>query len=574
MKPLLLFTLSLPALAANFSSGTETAVKFGVHEIILRGAPDAGNPFDTVAMVKFTPPSGAMNAVTVLAFYNGDRTWRARLYVSETGRWRWTSECPTDPALHAKESWFNAIDSPLRGMLRKHRANPRAWMTDDGQWFANISDTAYLLFHGERAPMWREYVRDVAAKGVNCLRVAALGGWGGTPGAKVDDNNFWVWNDPWPGGASPDYSRFDVAKFQNSDERLRWMLDNHPGIYMQFILLSFKGYGTDGTGKWWLSLPRAVREKTMRYMIARWSAFPNLFWLIVNDMHCDAKFPNNQAFAREVGNFFAASDPWKHLLSTGPNRHAGYPLTSPDDLKWTTYFHIEDSNAVAADEIRELGLDKFPAHVWMAEDYYEQDYGRYVDARYFFRRLYWAWLLSGGSANYGSRWGVIHPYSLTWRKDLKWTGAGGLEYAGEQLTGLDSAPYIWPYFRDRKIDLAYFEPADELAAGLVGQCRPKLARRGNEEFLVYHPNAADPVPPSDIPERERRRALGRFHSVDASKTAQLRIDLTSAPGPFDVEWFRPYDGAAHQAGAVEGGRPRDFTAPWKGFDAVLRLVRR
>jgi hypothetical protein len=580
MKPLIIFALAglgANALADSFSTSSENAVKFGVHEIVLQSDHPRDNPFDTVATVKFTPPSGPANAVTVQAFHDGENTWRARVYVSEAGAWKWVSACETDPALDGKTGSFVAADSRLRGMLRKHKANPKAWMTDDGRWFANISDTAYLLFHGARAPLWREYVEDVAAKGINCMRVAALGGWGGTPGAKEDDNNFWVWNDPWTGGASPDYSRYDLAKFQNSDERLKWMLRNHPDIYMQFILFSFKGYGTDGTGKWWFSLPQRVRENTMRYMIARWSAFPNLFWLIVNDMHCDAKFPNNQAFAREVGNFFAANDPWRHLIATGPNRHAGYAFTSPEDLKWSTYIHIEDSNAVAADEIREFGFETLPVHVWMAEDYYEQDYGRYSDARYFFRRLFWSWLLSGGSANYGSRWGVIHPYSQTGRADLKWTGAGGIEYAGEQLKGLDSAPYIRPYFRDRKIDLAYFEPDDTLATdldGRAGQHRPKLMRRGHEEFLVYHPNAAEPQFPPDLPERERRRAAGRFHLVDTGRTARMRVDLTPAAGSFEAEWYRTFDGVAAPGGVIKGGAPREFSAPWEGHDVVLRLIRK
>ena len=72
-------------------------------------------------------------------------------------------------------------------------------------------------------------------------------------------------------------------------------------MYLQFILFSFKGYGSEGTGNHWASLPENVRAKTMRYLIARWAAFPNLFWLIVNDMHCDEKFPKTGlSFARSA----------------------------------------------------------------------------------------------------------------------------------------------------------------------------------------------------------------------------------------------------------------------------------
>ena len=32
-----------------------------------------------------------------------------------------------------------------------------------------------------------------------------------------------------------------------------------------------------------------------------YAAFPQIFWLIVNDAHYGPEYPNNNAFAREVG---------------------------------------------------------------------------------------------------------------------------------------------------------------------------------------------------------------------------------------------------------------------------------
>jgi hypothetical protein len=92
--------LVTPAGAANFTSVADTAVKFGVHEIALKGDDAVRNPFDTLATVTFTPPSGAPQAKTVHAFYDGDGPWRARVYVSEPGEWKWSSQCATDKALH------------------------------------------------------------------------------------------------------------------------------------------------------------------------------------------------------------------------------------------------------------------------------------------------------------------------------------------------------------------------------------------------------------------------------------------------------------------------------------------
>ncbi len=554
------FAIVWPSAAANFSGGTGTAAKFGVHEIVLSGNSSVANPFDTVVNVIFTPAFGS--PVNVRAFYDGGDIWRARVYVSESGEWRWTSTSKSDSRLANKSGSFQALDSSLRGILRNHRSNPKVWMTDNGQWFPNISDTGYRLFHGKVAPDWKEFIRQSAAKGIDCMRVAALGGWGGTPGAKVDDNNTWVWNDPWTGAAIPNHDRYDVGKFQTTDERLIWSLENHPEMYFQMILFSFKGYGSEATGSHWEALPQAVRENTMRYMIARWSAFPNVFWLIVNDMHCSEKFPKNQTFVREVGKFFFANDPWHHLISTGPNRHAGFPFTTDEDLKWCSYIYIEDSNAVGADQIQTFKFDRIPLHVWMGEDYYEQDHGHYLDPRYYFRWLAWSWLLSGGSANYCGRWGSIDPYDSTGSPDRLWSGIDKKTvYTGEKLIGLDSYPYLVSYLRDRKLDLSSFQPNDARVRdgdGRQGRRRPKLMQRRLDEFLIYHPNAL---------------ADGYSAVVDREKAASVILDLKDASGEYEVEWCRALDGAAQRAGSITAGRELVLQAPWHGQDVVLRLKR-
>jgi hypothetical protein len=215
---------------------------------------------------------------------------------------------------------------------------------------------------------------------------------------------------------------------------------------------------------------------------------------------------------------------------------------------------------VGSYQIHKFKLDQVPLHVWMGEDYYEQDHGHYEDPRFFFRWLFWSWLLSGGSANYCGRWGPIDPYSLTGQRDRPWQGIDGKTiYTGEQLVGLDSVPYIAPYFKDRNIDLGLLQPNDGRVSdldGRKGRLRPKLMERGHNEFLVYHPNAA---------------ADDKASHVDEARTVRMRIDLKNAPGTFQVEWFRPYDGFAQNAGTTEGGVEREFVAPWKGRDVVLRL---
>ncbi len=527
---------------ANFTMDAQTAQLFGTHEIAFTGDGSVDNPFEIEATVTFFPPSGQENAETVDMFYDGADVWRARVYITEIGQWSWVTQSADDAQLDGMQGSFTAGESELRGMLRPHPQNPRQWVTDNGEWFLNLSDTAYKLFN--RAELhWQDYIRDNAMLGITSVRSGALGGWDWRIEAEAS-------NYPWDGEA---ITRFDLDKFQTTDARLQWMLNNYPDMYVQMILFGNINWQTDEAGLAWKNLPPSVHTNTMRYMIARWAAYPQLFWLVTNDMDCRESFANNRAFVGEVGLYFAAHDPWDHLLSTGPTRRQPFCFTDAD---WVSYIHLEGTHELGADWMSEYA--SLPLHVFLGEDYYEQDHIRRYPRhpRYFQRWLFWSWLLAGGSANYGGRYPVIHPYSYTDLIPFEFN-----ERAWGRLEGLDSAPYIASYFRDRDIDLVYFQPDHELVSDLAGRDdnrRPILTRRAYDEFIIYHPNA---------------REAERFAEVDHATLARLRLDLRNAAGTFLVEWYRPFDGSARAGSCVQGGDFREFAAPWRGYDVVLRLVR-
>ncbi len=558
---------------SNFSRAGENARKFGVHEVSLTVSQQPPNPFDVDCRVQFSVASTG-RCVTVGAFYDGERTWRARLYVEETGRWTWESSSSDMPELNGKSGEFHAVDSPLRGMLRLCPENPKQWMTDNGRWFLNVSDTAYLLFN-EEEQLWKEYVADAAAVGVTSTRCCSLGGdawdaevpevyetWNTANGEEAAGKtnrafDFCNSNYPW----DPDDVRFlNLGKFQTTDNRLIWTINNYPDLYIQFILFSLKTWGMDDTGEAWKQIPEKVRRYTVSHMMSRWAAFPNLFWLVVNDIHCDEGYPNNQAFIREVGEYVAKDDPWKHLISAGPNRHAVFPFTEPSDLDWVSYVHIESCGALEASEISQY--DAYPLHVFLGEDWYEQsrmDKPQFFvfDPQYYYRWLFWSWSLSGGSANYGGRWAKVHPYSRTGSISyVEPLGTVRHEFTDE-LRGLHSVRHIGEFF-DRRIESpALFRPDGTLAVDSDGRKNDgyiKASRRGQEEFIVYHPNAF-------------RAGTGAVR--DENATVGITVDLRAPGCMFDAEWYRAADGAVEKAGSIDGGTRTVLRAPWKGADVVL-----
>ena len=543
---------------ANFTTGTQAAAKFGVHEIVLTGNGSVVHPFDTLAAVKFVPPSGEKNAKTVWAFYDGEMIWRARVYTSETGEWSWSSTCDTDAGLHGKSGKFQCEPSQLRGRLLPHPKNLRQWMTEDGRWFLNIVDTAYFLLStkdemGQPIPDgdMAAYVQDAVDHGITSFMAYAVPG----PASWFEEGS---WTDNYFADAG--FTRLRLENFQSSDRRLRWLLDHHPNVGLELILFP---RGTHGlVDEWfWKSLAASQKERILRYMVARYAAYPQVFWLIANDSTYDTNHPNNNAYAREVGAYFKKHDPWQHPLSTGHGRHVEFFFADED---WATYLHVENAYDLGAAQYAKY--HRYGKPVLLGEDRYEQyDPNRDpTDMRYYQRRLYWAWLLSGGSANYGGRWWVLHPYRETGKRpaDFHNPDSGVTHSFKARLTGLDSVRYIRDYFTQRGIELSDFEPDPALvkdSAGAEGTRSPKLIRRGQQEFLIYHPNAA---------------ADGKEARVDGTKAPGVVVDLNAASGKFAVEWYCAEDGKSQEDADIAGGMKINLASPFSGCDVVLRLVRK
>ena len=308
----------------------------------------------------------------------------------------------------------------------------------------------------------------------------------------------------------------------------------------------------------WKNLTKVQKERVLRHIVARYAAYPQIFWLVVNDAHYDANYPNNNALAREAGEYFRQHDPWQHPISTGHARFLDFYFA---DEKWATYIHLENAYELGATQYEKY--HPYVKPVFLGEDRYEQDHPELdpADMRYYQRRLYWYWLLSDGFTNYGGRWWVVHPYSETGKRPARSPWDREKKTFTSQLVGLDSVRHIRDYFITRNIELSDFEPDHGLGTDLDGRTgiqSPKIMRRGTDEYLIYHPNAV---------------ADGKEASVDISRNSRLRLDLRVAHGLFSVEWYRAEDGTTHNDGIIEGGKEIEFASPWTGHDVVMYLVR-
>jgi len=193
-------------------------------------------------------------------------------------------------------------------------------------------------------------------------------------------------------------------------------------------------------------------------------------------------------------------------------------------------------------------LAKAPAII--DEDRYEL-YLSPKHPRYFFRRLMWANLFSGGMATYGG----LKTYEAY---DGELRGVQGYYDAvesGKLIGGAADFNHIHKFFKDTGLTLAGMQPQDALTGYNPDQVK---CIRDENHILVYLQNA---------------------DSYDA-ETANVEMDKASVKlhlprHVYNIEWYNPRDGKwmiDEELPKIGGGYERELTCPFPG-DAVLVLTR-
>ena len=516
--------LSLPALAGTFSSDTPTALHRGVWEKTFSVDRVPGNPFfDVDFAVIFTLPNGA--EVKAEGFFKGGKTWAVRAYCAEVGTWKWRS-VSNHAGLDGHSGSFEVKPSNLPGKLRKHPADPRQFAYDNGEWFLHIGDTAYRYVAASE-PLWQQYIDEAAQVGFTKIRTWFSSG-------RHDISALFA----------RDRQGLNLEYWDEIERRLLYALEKYPHIQFQLI-----PYGED-----WPELRRYVEgdraaQLVARYAQARFSAFPNVYWCISNDGDI-SPVPGRRnvdpATINQIGRDMRRREPWGTLLTNHQRRFQGYSFV---DAEWSDIITLQDRDQVAgAIVLQYRRLESDP--VVLDED----RYGNYISPahdRYYFRRLMWANLLSGGHATYGGL-NTYEPFE----------GAKGIRGIHGYLTavrdgrlddGAADFKHIRRFFEEAKLTLVGLEPNDPMG-GNDGHAVKVIA--GEKTIIAYLQN-----PDSRIPE-----------TANVSETpATCRLHLP--PGEWRIRWYDPRTGQWHtnpSGSQISGGFTRDFKAPFPG-DAVLLL---
>lgn len=514
-----------------FCSGTPQAALRGVWQIELRADPPASTP-QTIAMlppqIVFTQPGGAESPVD--AFDRGDGTWVARAYCQAVGQWKWRCMASGPlQALDGRSGEFRVVPSEYPGKLRKHPRDPHQFAYDDGDWFLHLGDTGYR-YATDTEPLWEEYLDQAAATGFTKIRV-----WFCRSRSTVEAL------------LNADRSAADHAYWNEIERRLLVALQRYPQLQFQLIPYGedapeLRRYGAGDVAAQWIA----------RYAQARFSAFPNVQWCISNDQDLDQSGCGRcvpPAIIDQIGQDMQRREAWGTLLTNHQKRHSGYAFAN---APWSDIVTIEDMDQVAG--------AIFAKYLPVTDDpivHDEDRYGIYRSPkhdRYYFRRLMWSSLLSGGHASYGG----LETYEPFAGAD-KTKGVQGYQTAvddGRLEDGAHDFRWIATFFREAEVELVGMQPA----AAMVGNQPLRFnAMHDTNTIIVYAQQ-----PSEDKPEL-----------ADVSEVA-AHVDLQLPVGAWQARWFNPRDGQWTQSADVDNiaeEAQANFDSPFTG-DAVLLLRKR
>lgn len=260
---ILIFTVTI------MSSGTAAepaTVHSGVYEAALTSTRAYGNPCsDAQVRVEFRSPSGEISSVD--GFWDGDDVWKVRFSPTQTGKWRWKSECSdeSNAGLHGRRGFFECVpytgENALltRGPI-KLSANRRYLVHSDGTPFFWLADTAWNGVLKARAQDWEKYLSTRKSQGFTAVQFVAT---------------HWRAYDKTQAFTGENDIRINPEFFKRLDSRVK-AINDHGLVAAPVILWAF---GDNDPGR---SLSEEDAVRLARYIVARWGEY-NVFWILAGD---------------------------------------------------------------------------------------------------------------------------------------------------------------------------------------------------------------------------------------------------------------------------------------------------
>lgn len=502
---------------------------------------DYDNPVREAKLrVEFTSPSSKKR--TILAFWDGGRTWRVRFSPDELGKWSYRASCSDqqNKGLHSKSGSFQCV--PYQGSLQFFRhgelrlsKNRRHLEHADGTPFFWLADTVWCGPLFADLDDWHVFLKDRVDKEFTAIQFV-MTQWRMAATDAEGNPTFW----------GKEKVRVNPKYFGRLDKYVDAI--NDAGMLAVPVLL-WAIRGSDNPGYY---LPEDQKIVLAEYMVARYGAHQALWFL-----GGDGDYSGDKAETwKRVGRAVFRED--QHRLATMHVRGRSWVGNEFRNEPWFSFISYQSGHGDDNKTFRWLNQGP-PSTEWNkkptlpvinTEPNYEAHNGytyRRVHTDHSVRRAaYWSLLVSptagvtyGGQGIWGWHTKVQGP------ADHIRTGLGSPWNVAKDLPGTFSMKYLHEFFKS--IDWWRLTPAPQLLAEQPG-------KKDASKFIAAAKSGEGDLAVIYLPE-------GGTVKV---KTDLLKKGLTA-------RWFHPRTGGLLEAGKVQKS-PQTFKTTDRN-DWVLMLGR-
>ena len=315
-------------LAAEPPARTQAPVPlWDCFELSLDG-PQDGNPFvDVELSATFTLQH---RNVHVSGFYDGSGKYKIRFMPDVQGHWSYIT-ASNRPALNNQSGSFEAIAALKNSHGPVGVQNTFHFAHADGTPFFPFGTTCYAWIHQSES-LQQQTLATLKSAPFNKLRMCVF-----PKSYEYNHNEPELYPFERDAAGHNDFTRFNPAFFAHVERRIADL--RALGIEADLIL--FHPYDRWG----YSSMPPEADDRYLRYILARLSAYPNIWWSLANEYDL-MKSKTVQDFDR----FFRIveqHDPYRHLRSVHYS-HTMYDYSRP----WVTHASIQTYDFAAAPTYR------------------------------------------------------------------------------------------------------------------------------------------------------------------------------------------------------------------------------
>ena len=507
----------LTLLALTLSTAAERILvvpRWQPHDFEFTAHVSTQNPFLVPFNAVVIGPGGI--SFKVPGFFDGNGMWKIRVAPSTEGLWKLQTESEL-PELTGKTVTFECGPNPnakVHGVLRVDKDHAHHFIFDDGTRFYMQGyeyDWLWALDMDKTdVPTVSKTLDLIGSYGFNYVILNSFAYDTKWRAGKTGPDDF---GPPllllWEGDNDhPVHSRMNLAYWHHYDQVIAALSER--GIQAHMLI---KVYNKQVQ---WPAHNSPEEQLLFRWLVARYSAYPNIIWDFSKEAHKETDLAYKQGWLK----YLRETDPNHHLITV----HDDDAANDSGAYDGLTDFRADQQHRRYHETIlRQRARRNWP--VANVESDYECGPGGVTDKTYGSAhttdqtlRTLWEIAMAGGYTAYYytyTAWDVIHPLDVP-------AGYGQMKHFGD----------FW-----RSTQYWLLQPSDSLVSD--GWC---LANAG-KEYVVYQ-NLATP----------------------------FKLDIRNAAAKLSAEWFNPFIGLKTAAGSQEGGTA-EFNPPadWGSAPIILHL---